>query len=61
MPVVISEIQITAYVNETGNTENRQQKGKSEGERKDDETNKESLVRICVEEVLRILKEKEER
>ena len=61
MPVVINEIQITAYVNETGNTENRQQRGRSEGEKKDDEIKKESIVKICVEEVLRILKEKEER
>lgn len=61
MPVVINEIQITAYVNETGNTESRQQRGRSEGEKKADETKKESLVKICVEEVLRILKEKEER
>lgn len=61
MPVVINEIQITAYVSETGNTESRQQRGRSEGEKKADETKKESLVKICVEEVLRILKEKEER
>jgi hypothetical protein len=61
MPVVINEIQITAYVNEPGNTEKKQQKGKTETERKDGETNKEALVKICVEEVLRILKEKEER
>ena len=61
MPVVINEIQITAYVNETGNTESRQQRGRTETEKKGDETKKESLVKICVEEVLRILKEKEER
>ncbi|NCU04155.1 MAG: hypothetical protein GXC73_09240 [Chitinophagaceae bacterium] len=61
MPVVISEIQITAYVNETGNKESRQERGRSEGEKKDEVTKKESLVKICVEEVLRILKEKEER
>lgn len=61
MPVVINEIQITAYVNETGNKESRQQRGQTEGEKKDGESKKESLVKICVEEVLRILKEKEER
>ncbi len=61
MPVVISEIQITAYVNETGNKESREQRGRSEGEKKDEVSKKESLVKICVEEVLRILKEKEER
>ncbi len=61
MPVVISEIQITAYVNETGNKESREQGGRSEGEKKDEVSKKESLVKICVEEVLRILKEKEER
>ncbi len=61
MPVVINEIQITAYVNEPGNTEKKEQKSKTEGERKDSETKKEALVKICVEEVLRILKEKEER
>ena len=61
MPVVISEIQITAYVNETGNKESREQRGRSEGEKKDEVSKKESLVKVCVEEVLRILKEKEER
>ncbi len=61
MPVVINEIQITAYVNETGNKESREQRGRSEGEKKDEVSKKESLVKICVEEVLRILKEKEER
>jgi Family of unknown function (DUF5908) len=61
MPVVINEIQITAYVSEPGNTEKKEQKNKTEGEKKDLETKKEMLVKICVEEVMRILKEKEER
>ncbi|HEX4957339.1 MAG TPA: DUF5908 family protein [Lacibacter sp.] len=61
MPVVINEIQITAYVNEPGNAEQREQLSRTHEERKNSEIKKEALVKICVEEVLRILQEKKER
>lgn len=58
MPVVINEIQITAVVSEQSNTSrntNTQPVNAVPAQQV------EGIVKLCVEEVMRILKEKEER
>jgi Family of unknown function (DUF5908) len=56
MPVIINEIQITALVN------NQAAKAPSGGgAAASSPVNTEKIVKSCVEEVLRILKEKQER
>lgn len=58
MPVVINEIQITAVVSEQSNTSrntNTQHVNAVPAQQV------EGIVKLCVEEVMRILKEKEER
>lgn len=58
MPVVINEIQITAVVSEQSNTSRNTnaQTGNAVPAQQ-----VEGIVKLCVEEVMRILKEKEER
>ena len=58
MPVVINEIQITAVVSEQSNTSRNTntQPGNAVPSQQ-----VEGIVKLCVEEVMRILKEKEER
>ena len=59
MPVVINEIQITAVVSEQSNTP-RNTAGSAAGNAVPAQQ-VETIVKLCVEEVMRILKEKEER
>lgn len=62
MPVIINEIQITAFVSEQANPANTggaQSAGAAAAGLSEQE--KEQTIKTCVEEVLRIIKEKQER
>lgn len=62
MPVVINEIQITAFVSEQANPANgKGPENVSAGAAGLSEQEKEQTIKSCVEEVLRIIKEKQER
>lgn len=57
MPIEIKELNIKAYVNEAASQSNAA--ASSTGTRANDST--EAIVAACVEQVLQILKDKEER
>ncbi len=59
MPVIINEIQITAFVSEQSNPVNTQASQNANAGLS--EQDKEQTIKTCVEEVLRIIKEKQER
>lgn len=62
MPVIINEIQITAFVSEQANPPNtREPQNAAAGATGLSEQEKEQTIKVCVEEVLRIIKEKQER
>ena len=61
MPVIINEIQITAFVSEQSNPVNEQISQNANAGAGLSEQEKEQTIKTCVEEVLRIIKEKQER
>lgn len=62
MPVIINEIQITAFVSEQANPpDTKAPENAAAGSAGLSEQEKEQTIKICVEEVLRIIKEKQER
>jgi Family of unknown function (DUF5908) len=61
MPVIINEIQITAFVSEQGNAPNTGASQNVSAGADLSEQEKEQTIKTCVEEVLRIIKEKQER
>jgi Family of unknown function (DUF5908) len=61
MPVIINEIQITAFVSEQSNPANTQVLQSANAGVGLSEQEKEQTIKTCVEEVLRIIKEKKER
>jgi hypothetical protein len=61
MPVIINEIQITAFVSEQSNPVNTQASQNANAGAGLSEQEKEQTIKTCVEEVLRIIKEKQER
>ena len=61
MPVIINEIQITAFVSEQSNPVNVQASQSANAGAGLSEQDKEQTIKTCVEEVLRIIKEKQER
>jgi hypothetical protein len=61
MPVIINEIQITAFVSEQANAPATQGQHAETATGNVSEQEKEQTIKTCVEEVLRIIKEKQER
>lgn len=61
MPVIINEIQITAFVSEQANAPVAQGQQPTSAGGSLSEQEKEQTIKTCVEEVLRIIKEKQER
>ena len=61
MPVIINEIQITAFVSEQTNPVPAQGGQTANAVAGFSEQEKQQTIKTCVEEVLRIIKEKQER